>query len=107
MVAILSSALGMLLDIDRVRSERRGDRMVMYFTTTCLRGGIGKKLSEIKMKLFTLLDVPVGWDWKIEEKEMIKSNPVFSQWNIAISVPAEGITGKGEEMKLLKRLRRR
>ena len=103
---MLGKLFGMVLDIDRIGAERNGDKVVVHYTTTTLRGKIGEKLVVPKMRLFAGIDVPCKVNPKVIRKEQIMANPIFAQWNIDLEYPVQGIAGVEEESRLGKIKRR-
>lgn len=104
MVYIISGILKMVGDIDSVDTKVVGDKTLVTFTTTCLRGEIGKKLVDLKMKLYMLLDIPVKLA-KVTEKQRTQDNILFSEYIITMEVPTKGWSGAGAE-RLFGRIRR-
>lgn len=102
MVYIISGILKMVGDIDTVDTKVVGDKTYVTFTTTCLRGEIGAKLVDLKMKLYMLLDIPIKWA-SVSEKKRTQDNILFSEYIITMEVPTKGL-GKSRREKIFGKL---
>ena len=72
--------------LDFIGAETRGSNTVFKYVTT----GFAKTLTEIKSKIFTMLDLPFDIPNDITITE-IKKGPLFKQYLVEISVPKERI----------------
>ena len=83
---LISSMLEILLEMDHVGTEVRGDETVYTFKTTSLH----PRLTEVKAKLLSIADFPMDIPSRVEVEE-VKKGILFKEYIVRIHVPREGI----------------
>lgn len=86
LATLFKAIIGPLGDIDTIDTWEEGDYNYVKFSTTCLRGKIGDFLSNLKLRAYMFLDVPVKIA-EVTENKRVQDNPIFSQHVITLKVP--------------------
>lgn len=89
MVAALSFLVRGILDVDEVEVKMVGDKTEI----TVLTSSLHETLARLKMRMWSIFEVPVKIG-RIKEVKEVQRNPAFKRYQIVVEVPTVSFRGR-------------